>query len=65
MNDAATLILILVAAVLLRRSLLSSPDAAPGIRADWEDERGDVSRAAIPVPTHRPAKLPRTGTRRR
>ena len=46
MHDAATITLIILTVALLRRSLLTSPDASPGIRAE---ERNSGIPAPAPV----------------
>lgn len=59
MIDAATVTLIILVAVLLRRPLLTDPDAAPGVRED-EEEYGN--KALVPVPvrgTPHPSRIRR------
>lgn len=62
MHEAATLTLIILIAVLLRRSLLSDPDAAPGIRAEGEGH-SFTALAPVIVPADRPHPARRTGTK--
>ncbi|WP_272700997.1 hypothetical protein [Desulfovibrio sp. Fe33] len=47
MIDAVTVTLIILAVVLLRRPLLTDPDAAPGVREDGEPNGFE---AKVPVP---------------
>ncbi|WFS62242.1 hypothetical protein LF599_16505 [Pseudodesulfovibrio thermohalotolerans] len=53
MIDAVTVTLIILAVVLLRRPLLTDPDAAPGVREDGEDN-GFTARVPVPVRTTTP-----------
>ena len=53
MIDAVTVTLIILVAVLLRRPLLTDPDAAPGVREDGEDF-GLTARVPVPVRTSTP-----------
>ncbi len=46
MHDAVTITLIILAAALLRRSLLPSPDVAPGVRVG---ERASGKTALVPI----------------
>ena len=52
MHDAATITLIILTLALLRGSLLTSPDAAPGIRD--EEESGITVRVPVIVEADRP-----------
>ena len=64
MYDAATLSLIILIAVLLRRSLLTDPDVAPGVRADGADF-GSSALVPVIVPADRPHPARRTGRSKR
>jgi len=61
MIDAVTVTLIILVAALLRRPLLTDPDAAGGVR---EDEGAYGSSALVPVPVRanspHPARMGRT-----
>jgi len=64
MYDAVAVTLIILIAVLLRRSLLSDSDAAPGVRAGEEDNNGFTALAPVIVKADRPHPARRTGTKR-
>lgn len=53
MIDAVTVTLIILVVVLLRRPLLTDPDAAPGVREDGENF-GDTALVPVPVRTTTP-----------
>lgn len=63
MHDAATFTLIILTAALLWRSLLSSPDAPPGIRAGEGEKTGfmTLAPAAARVKSPHFAQWPQAG----
>lgn len=58
MHDAVTITLIILTVALLRRSLLTSPDATPGIRT------GGGVQSGIPAPVVVKADRPQSALRR-
>ncbi len=60
MHEAVTVTLIILAAALLRRSLLTDPDASPGVRSDGRDNDGFTALAPVTIKADspHPAKSP-------
>lgn len=54
MIDAVTVTLIILAAVMLRRPLLTDPDADPGVREDGGENFGLTARVPVSVRTTYP-----------
>ncbi|CCH49684.1 conserved protein of unknown function [Pseudodesulfovibrio piezophilus C1TLV30] len=63
MHDVVTVTLVILIAALLRRSLLTDPDASPGVRAGGI-KSGDMTLAPIFVKTDNPQSSRRSEPRR-